>query len=335
MWMTNQKIQTTVTNQQSVSPSIIHQGAKTSQDTFDNLPTPEHAQVPESKPSARAYKMNISNHPTTDAAGLDIVLARMQRCFASRAYPQDTEILDVSLRHIFASANTLYSSLLPELTASTILTTTDTQLAQIEQSLHTHYCIWYLLQEIEALLERLEPLCQLLIGAATNILEAFDRSCSIYETSYIKKRLQQEGEDDENTEILAAIEVSHIPENTYYQWMQAVRLLTTRLQNWNTTNKTRTPFVNQFMPMTLAAPSLPHIDTAMDVLFENIHAIFGTMLPEFHTIAKGDDDTTATLLLDIVQKTDQILIQTRTCLEPLHTLIRQYGVESTLQRSQP
>jgi hypothetical protein len=296
MWMTNQKTHAKSTQQQSTT-------------------TTDQQQI---------------ESQLTETVGLDMVLERVRRCLSGRTSTHQTEILELSLRHIFISGDLLYNTLLTELTTATnqlSLSTDDGQSSETETDLQIHYCIWSLLQEIEALSDHLEPLCQLLNNATTEILEALDRSSSIYAHQY----LTQEEQDADRTAILAAIEVAHIPDNTYYQWMQAVRLLTARLQSWQEANACRLAFAQHFAHIALVAPALNQIDATVDALLQTISAIFNTILPAFHTITKGDDETIAMLLLDLVQKSDQILLHLKTLTEPLCALIRQYGIESTLQ----
>ncbi|WP_126551529.1 hypothetical protein [Dictyobacter kobayashii] len=128
--------------------------------------------------------------------------------------------------------------------------------------------------------------------------------------------------------MLAAIEVAYIPDSTYYQWMQALRLLTTRLQYWQQYKK---PAQDLFNPrassQSLLQSALSSIDTTLPLLRENIQTIFGTILPEFHTIPRGDDATVAIHLLNLMQYIDLLLDHIETLLGTIQLVTSQYEAE--------
>lgn len=270
------------------------------------------------------------NNPTGENTGLPIMLERIRRCFWGRTSQQDIDMLAISLAHIFARTDTLYHVLLPELSASLQQHPHHVEQPLTEQDLPLHYCVWTLLQEIESTLEHLEPLCNLLITTSIHIVEALDRSCSIYGAARIKRQLLLHGADEESTEVLAAISTDHIADSTYFHWMHAVSQVSARLQHWRTNNHTRLLFAQRFALFATMIPTLGQLDSALDLIAENTQAIFGLLLPEFHTVARGDDETAATLLLDIVQKIDQIQLAMDTQIEPLHILTREYAYKTTL-----
>ena len=274
----------------------------------------------------------ITTREQLEASGLTIVLHRVQHCFKGRVSTYNTELLELGLRHIFVSADLLYSILLPELTTmtnqqDTFVDNEDQSAPSTIQPPQTGFCAWPLLQELEALFIRLQPLCQLLNSATTNILEELDRSSSIYKHPYLQP---EEHDMDLQDDALAASDVSHLPDNTYYQWMQAVRLLTDRLEVWQRANKERLLFVQNFTQSNPSASTLDQVDITLDALLLTLRKVFGTILPEFHTLEKGDDETIAMLLLDLIQKTDQTLLHLEALIEPLHALLHWYAMENTL-----
>jgi hypothetical protein len=305
--------------------------------------------VTESKQSSRSPEYTQSNAHMADpqniekptnsrsrpepagSSELDIVLERFQRCLLGRIEKGDSEILDMSLRHIFENADILYSVLLPEMTQCTLHIIASNTPTAAAYDAAPRYWIKSVLQDIEASLERLEALSQLLITTTLSSLEALDRSCSVYGTARIKKRLLREGEDEECTEIFAAIEVAHIPDSTYYQWMQALRLLTARLNNWQEQHQTYPVFTTLLNTQNGIHPALEHIDTTMNQARKSITTLFGTILPEFHTVARGDDETVAALLLNVMQYTDLLLSYIDTLLEAVRVLIQQDNRDRPLQ----
>ena len=272
-----------------------------------------------------------------EKTGLPIVLERMHRCFWGRTQGNDLELLTTSLQQIFACADRLYHVLLPQLTFyAQEEDTAERMLAQPHDTfshLHAHYCTWTVLQEIEDTLNQLKPLCTLLINTTIAILEALDYSSSLYSATRIKHQLLLAGEDEERTDLLAALTTAHIPGQTYFHWMQAVSILTEQLQHWQYGNQRRFNFADRFALLATMIPTLGQLDSTLDLIADSTHRIFGILLPEFHTVARGDDETAATLLLDIVQKVDQIQLFLEAQSEPLHLLTREYAHK--LQREQP
>jgi hypothetical protein len=276
------------------------------------------------------YQSTLREH-TIENTGLTMVLERMRRCFWDRISNHHIDMLSMCLSNIFISVDELYRILLPELTTCLQRNPTHSEKPITEQEISAHYCIWSLLQDIENALEHLEPLCHLLINTIMTTVEALDRSCSIYGAARIKRQLLREGEDEESTEILAAISTAQISDHTYYHWMQAVRSLSEQLQQWQYCNQTRCSFAQQFDLFATMIPTLGQVDSMLDLIVDTMQAIFGQILPEFHMIARGDDETATTLLLDVTQKIDLILLTIHTQIEPLYILTREYAHKIKLQ----
>ncbi|GCF10502.1 hypothetical protein [Dictyobacter arantiisoli] len=270
----------------------------------------------------------LNAHQEADmTSSLDIVLERVQRCLTGRITPADTTLLAICLRQIFENAEILYSILLPELT----LCATQMVEEHSDQSASLLYFnLKMLLQDSEIRLERLTPLGQLLQSTILTSIESLDRSCSIYGAARIKRRLQQEGEDEERTDVLAAIEASHIPDSTYYQWMQALRLLTSRLQYWQEQNEQRLEFTLIFGSQPALQPTLQQIDTMFHLLVERLQKLFIIILPEFHNVARGDDETVVLHLLNLMQHIDLLLAHIDTLKEAIRVLIQCYEQDEAL-----
>lgn len=221
-----------------------------------------------------------------------MVLERMRRCFWDRMSNHHIDMLSICLSNIFTSVDELYRLLLPELTTCLQCNPIDSEepitetngaktsnapmaRAKTSNAPTAHYCIWSLLQDIENALEHFEPLCHLLINTITTTVEFLDRSCSIYEAARIKRQLLREGEDEESTEILAAISIAHTSDHTYYHWMQAVRSLSEQLQQWQYCNQTRCSFAQQFNLFATIIPTLGQLDSMLDLIVDTMQAIFG------------------------------------------------------------
>ncbi|GCE05646.1 hypothetical protein KDAU_29750 [Dictyobacter aurantiacus] len=259
-----------------------------------------------------------------DTYGLELVLERLQRCLQGRLPRTEIELLLVCLRQVFENTDILYGLLLADLYYDV------NQLANALSGCATdgddsvYVGLKIVLQDIEALLERLAELAQLLLGSLQRVFCALDRSCSLYGANRVKRRLRQEGEDEEKTDILAALELAYIPDSTYYQWMQALRLLTTRFQYWQQCKQACGSFSIVFASKPLLHPLLTSIDITLNQLRETIQTLFGTVLPEFHTVPRGDDASLALHLLNLMQYVDLLLHQLNRLREAMQLMADQY-----------
>ncbi|GER88573.1 hypothetical protein KDW_27350 [Dictyobacter vulcani] len=279
---------------------------------------PRPSQVPLITPT----RIQSIIHETSYRYGLEIVLGRLQRCFASRIAATDIEVLEFSLRQLFEQAYLLFGQLLPELTLCT-----NPPLDQTDPAYF--YRMNTLLQDIESLLERLLPLLQLQLISAGTVLEALDRSCSLYGAAQIKKQLPQQGEDEERTVVLAAIEAALIPDSTYYQWMQALHVITGKLQNWQQQQES-VSFSALFADLPLLDPTLSSIDSTLPLMLECIQTIFSTILPEFHAVSRGDDETATIHLLNLMQYSDLLLNHVDSLRQALQVVSSHYRQTDTL-----
>ena len=70
--------------------------------------------------------------------------------------------------------------------------------------------------------------------------------------------------------------------------------------------------------------SLDRLDAVFATLLESARVIFGDILPAFRTIAANDHEGTATLLFDLIQQSDHLLLELDTTLESLGGLIEDF-----------
>ena len=104
-------------------------------------------------------------------AGLSVILGQMVAYFRNRVNVDDLDVLNFSLHHLFCRIDYLYLTALPELLGSSILAVTEQALSD---DLAYRQNIWSKLRDIKHIINRLEPLCNLLVDATRCILEAFD-----------------------------------------------------------------------------------------------------------------------------------------------------------------
>ena len=73
-------------------------------------------------------------------------------------------------------------------------------------------------------------------------------------------------------------------------------------------------------------PTVSQLDEAFNVLLDSAAAIFGDILPSFQALSTDNDEIIATLLFDLMQQSDQLLIQFDKALEPLYALIDYFSL---------
>ncbi len=296
----------------------------------------------------RNHHLLLKTHRDADlflnSAEIDNALSRLCTFFSGRVGIADREMLSFCLRHIFYNVNQMHTLFLPELTECSL------GKARAEQNrLHVHtmpmrkipvkklqvqYSIWSFLQEIEATLERLEPLCRLMISATTNMLNELDRTCSI--KNKIKQVGPIENRDDvsidhpqENKE--QSLDQDQIRQDDHSEWQRELALMREKSSTWLRSYEKLLPFSVQFAILEPMIPALPQLDGGFALLLKSACAIFGDILTDFQESGTDEDEKVTTLLLDIIQRCDQIMLQIGILVEPLHVLTGQYTLETTIQ----
>ncbi|MBA2677758.1 MAG: hypothetical protein H0U76_05110 [Ktedonobacteraceae bacterium] len=269
---------------------------------------------------------------------IDEVLGRLCTLFSGRVGIADRETLTFCLRHIFYNVNQLYTLFLPELTKCSLgkasagqkhlhIHTMPTRNMPV-QNLMIQYSIWSLLQEIEATLERLEPLCQLVTSATTNILNELDRTCSIKN----KREQARPGEiEDETPTDHARESQGQTQQADDDEWQLGLIQMREKTNAWLNSYEKQLSLSVQFAILAPMIPALPQIDAAFALLLKSSCAIFRDILPDFQASGTDEDEKGTTLLLDIIQRCDQIVLQIGILAQPLYVLTGQYTLETTMQ----
>lgn len=248
--------------------------------------------------------------PTTEAVAQDILpllLVRLTIYFDGRVDSNDAETLVFCLCQLFYRVTLLYQNTLPALADANGTTMGKGVSPHFLSRHHT----WTHLRQIIRALERVESLSHLLNDVTENILEALDATCSpgssLGERAFI------------------AIEQQMLSTESV-QWEQAYTALAEQLNRWQQYGVQRLSFAIQFAHLTPTLPTLTDIDNALDLLLDNASAIFGDIFPDLQAISPSDDEAVATLLFDLMQQSDLLLVHIESLLEPLHLLLRQYTV---------
>jgi hypothetical protein len=241
-------------------------------------------------------------------AGVSVILEHMVAYFAGRAHGEDLNVLSFSLRHLFGCMDYLYRSALPEL------------LKTPEQSpmgdLLCRHTTWTRLRSIKQTLNRVEPLCDLLNDVVNCMLDALDLTSDV-KISLTKSALQGALYADEQ-EWLRILNLE--------RWDLATANLTACLHSWQEEYSQCSLFVDYFTEVLPVIPSLARLDDISATILDSAGALFGDILPNFQALSPGDDEIAATLLFDLMQQVDQLLLQSDLSIEPLHMLIEHFAL---------
>jgi hypothetical protein len=205
------------------------------------------------------------------------------------------------LRHTFLCIDTLHQ-----------LDFSDPTIAPNASGLTTYHLGWQQLVSLTATIERLESLCQLLQGALLSLLDGLDTP------THTPAFTGETGTDP-------LCEPHELSPTTHAQWNTAYTALADCLEHWQLCSIRHISFLSRFAQFIPIIPTLPQMDGALAHLLEYTIAIFGDILLDFQAISTGDEEATATLLLDIAQKADQILACADTLLGALPVLVQHHA----------
>ena len=183
----------------------------------------------------------------------------------------------------------------------------------------------------------MEPLSHLLSDATERILDTFDMG---NETGEMQARAanpageqKQASPSAEASEQIAQVSQAGQSEERSWQtgvgqerWERAYAAITTGLLSWQEQHHRLAPFTLQFAHLLPIAPSITRLDGTFATLLDSAGAIFGDILPGFRALSSTDEAAIAALLFDLMQQSDQLLVQFEATLEPLTGLIRQFSV---------
>lgn len=231
--------------------------------------------------------------------GLLLLLERFPEYFKERATQDDIETLVFCLHRLYNCSNTLYRHILPDLAHAVSLQGTPPH-----STFACRHAIWEQLQFLQQLIERVESHCHLLLNSATCVLAILVLT----------------------EEVAVSVEIpTHVGTD---QWQHAYERLSTSLTEWQERSKNCASFAIMFA--NIAAPlsmaSLTQVDIALALLFDSANAIFGDIIPDIQLVAQGDDEVVATLLFDLMQQNDLLLMQIGKLVEPIQQLIKYYEV---------
>jgi hypothetical protein len=276
--------------------------------------------------------------------GIAILLWQVLACFGNSTYTDDMDALSFSLHHLFHRVDFLYRDALPALEANTATTITVglEQDLSLQDTLIRRQRIWRQLQAIDRALNRLEPICHLLSDAIEGIFDTLDAASDVFSFHVGIGSLadtpaagfaQNKGRSYDPVSRYA-IPVEPIDDE---RWDSAFSTVHQSLKSWQQSYRACTPFTMQFSDLNVTTGGLAvlekdhaqkvpldRLDAAFATLLDSACVIFGDILPAFRTSAANDYEGTATLLFDLIQQSDHLLVQLDATLEFLNGLIEDF-----------
>jgi hypothetical protein len=260
---------------------------------------------------------------------LATILNEIENCFGKQASYHDLEGMNFSLRQLFNRVDFLYRYALPDLE-----TWTEGRQGDYSQEILKRQRLWLQLQTINRTLDRMAPLCHLLSDTIECLLDTLDdeelwlRTVDEEDTIQLeqikmltleeqKRQLSQRRADPTN-------ETAH--RLSPARWEQAVNALMDQLLLWQEQHNKLASFTNHFSLPVSCNCNLNELDNAFAMLLDSAGAIFGDILPHFRLIEPHDREQIGALLFDLMQQSDQMLVQFEITLEPFTKLIRHFAV---------
>lgn len=258
---------------------------------------------------------------------LNTMLEQIGRYFSQQASQHDLEAISFSLRHLFSRVDFLYRQALPELGGWTVR-------AEKGKEAFIYQQTWLHLQAINRTLDRMAPLCHLLSDIIECLLDTLDNeelwlrtleedeTCLLKEVPPPEKQAKHTGSFSQPGAIIAPTDAE------IEEWERAVTTIMDRLLLWQEHHHKLIPFRQQLAHSPLATAHLDTLDKAFAVLLDSAGAIFGDILPNFRLVEPGNQEEVSALLFDLMQQSDQMLVQFEVTLEPLTSLLRHFNAAS-------
>jgi hypothetical protein len=260
---------------------------------------------------------------TEASAELTIMLKQVEICFGKYARSDDLESLSFSLRHLFSRADFLYCHALPSLKMRIASKQGDYHQETLQKQQ-----TWLQLQTINRTLDRMASLCHLLSDAIECLLDTLEdeeiwlRTLNDEETLQMK-RARISWESEQKPEVTNDLESPDpLPQE---HWERAIGALMDQVSVWQERHHRFFPFSQQFAPLPSLEYNLSALDSAFAILLDSGGAIFGDILPHFRLVGPADREEISALLFDLMQQSDQMLVQFEVTLEPFTRLIRHFA----------
>ncbi|HEX7736390.1 MAG TPA: hypothetical protein VF458_16165 [Ktedonobacteraceae bacterium] len=259
-------------------------------------------------------------------AELTTMLKQIGSYFTRQVRDHDLEAISFTLRHLFSRVDFLYRQALPDLERWTMH-------APAEKARETflNQQVWLHLQTVNRTLDRMAPLCHLLSDVIECLLDTLDNE-EVWLRTFEEEEtllLEQIQDPTKKMEVSGISRLNRaVPEPIASDndgWEHSVATLMDRLLIWQEQHHKLASFLQQFSQPTLSSNSLNELDIAFAILLESAGAIFGDILPNFRAVGPEDKEEISALLFDLMQQSDQMLVQFELTLEPLTSLLRHFA----------
>src|SRR5205814_2399347 len=121
--------------------------------------------------------------------------------------------------------------------------------------------------------------------------------------------------------------LQHLTEQEH--WDEAVKQLTDTLSDWQRSQHQQRTFKTVFAGLEQDVTVLEEIDSGFDLVLDYAASVFGEILLDFQAVTPDDDETVATLLLDLLQKIDQARLQLSLSQSGLSGLLKKTNMKSS------
>lgn len=270
-------------------------------------------------PAAASDEREASREASTELA---TILGYVENYFVVHARPDNLEAMSFSLRHLFSRVDYLYRQALPSLDAWS-----KREEGEYERDVQHRQQIWLQLQAVNRTLDRMAPLCHLLSDVIECLLDTLDNEENWLPALDVQETMQMPQITYNQCKQPTYQDGVNAPDNEEHSedWERAVTALMDRLLIWQEQHHKLVQFTQQFTHYALSDCHLQDLDTAFAVLLDSAAAIFGDILPNFRLLKPADREEIGALLFDLMQQSDQMLVQFEMTLEPMNKLIRHFA----------
>ncbi len=285
------------------------------------------AMAPDREMPRASFPTHLDDKRSPASAELALMLRQISGYFGKHTRIDDFEALGFSLCHLFNRVDFLYRRALPALE-----NWSERPQGDYNQEILQRQRTWLQLQTINRTLDRMAPLCHLLSDVIECLLDTLDN-----EENWLRTL------DEEDTIMLEQVKTSRarepeisgppqllVDESALHteQWEHAINALMDQLLLWQEHHHKLVSFPAQFALPTSLEYNLANLDTAFAMLLDSAGAIFGDILPNFRLVRPADREEVGALLFDLMQQSDQMLVQFEIALDPFTRLIRYFALMS-------
>lgn len=256
-------------------------------------------------------------------AVLTLMLQHIGTCLSEQAEQDNLETFSFSLHQLLRRVDSLFGEILPGLDKQATC-----QQRDVSREMLRRQQIWLQLQAINRTLDRITLLCHLLSDAIECVLDTLDNAdlwLSLAQDERTLALKQVRGPLQSQTRQASMTPGPMAVAGIAERWEQMAPALMDRLRMWREQYHRLLPWKHLVLPVLVVQYHLDELDTAWAIVLDSATAIFGAILPHFRVIGREDREQISALLFDLMQRSDQMLIQFEGIRNPLASLIRYFA----------